>query len=207
MVLLLVLAVPVYAEYINVSPDDYAGSRSLATGGITAGGAWATGNPTLTWNIEIEDSGQYAGWVKYIYTWNVSAGGNLSHIIFEISNNEQTVAVDFSAGLVDYYSADNGNPGMPSGFRGIKFNSPGNTITFYSTHLPMWGDFYAKDGNAGGLGTNTAWNIGNGTDPSGEPFTNWIPVPDTKPVPIPGAIWLLGASLLGLVGIKRRVQR
>ena len=201
--LLLIFAIPGYAEYITVDESYYVGSRSLATGGITAGGAWATGNPTITWNISIEDSGQYAGWVKYSYTWNVTDGGNLSHIIFEISDNEDTVAADFSSGLVDYYDLNNSNPDMPTGFRGIKFDSPGTAITFYSKHLPMWGDFYAKDGKVGGT-WNTAWNNGIGTDPTGDPFTNWIPVPDTKTVPIPSAAWLLGAGLVGLVGIRRR---
>ena len=43
-------------------------------------------------------------------------------------------------------------------------------------------------------------------DPS-DSWANWIAAIDdiqTNPVPIPGAIWLLGSGLLGLIGIRRR---
>jgi len=215
---LLGFAVPSYADYIAVDPGDYSGTRSLSGGGIIAGGAWASDNPTLTWDIGLvtDPSSQHYGLVQYTYTWTASTGGALSHIILEVSADATAndfVFVSPWLGIPATYSSGNSNPNMPYSVYGIKFNREGlpetttYEITFYSTRLPMWGDFYAKDGQAGGAGWNTAWNTGFGTDPTGTNFTNWVAVPDTRVVPLPGALWLLGAGLLGLVGIRRRMTQ
>jgi len=30
---------------------------------------------------------------------------------------------------------------------------------------------------------------------------------DVSPVPIPGAVWLLGSGVVGLIGLKRRMRK
>jgi hypothetical protein len=45
--------------------------------------------------------------------------------------------------------------------------------------------------------------------PAHEPnyaFRVWVEVEETSPVPIPGAIYLLGSGLLGLVGIRKKMK-
>ena len=42
---------------------------------------------------------------------------------------------------------------------------------------------------------------------SGDPNAFFLDVPFTAPVPVPGAVWLLGSGLLGLAGIQRRKKQ
>jgi hypothetical protein len=78
---------------------------------------------------------------------------------------------------VNTYSINDGNsnPNMPAPIYGIKIGSSTTASTTFSFDIfraPTWGDFYAKDGNAGG-GTNSAWNSGLGqiADPAFDPNT------------------------------------
>ena len=68
------------------------------------------------------------------------------------------------------------------------------SIEILTSKVPMEGDFYAKDGNAGG-GTNFFW------------ADDVIPVPNTSEVTIPGAIFLLGSGLIGFVGMRNRFNK
>jgi len=62
-------------------------------------------------------------------------------------------------------------------------------------------DFTYSDGNP-------SYNTGDvgGTSGGALTYSSWL-VRETAPVPIPGAVWLLGSGLLGLIGIRGRGRR
>jgi hypothetical protein len=142
----------------------------------------------------------------------------LSHLIFQVSSNLGEDGIfnmspstfDFST---DWNATSNGNsnPGMPNSIYGFKVDGAAGVFTFsFDTYrLPMWGNFYAKDGvdKEGDTEINvTAWNKGleTGADPGQYPI-QYIAVPDTV-VPIPPTALLLGSGLLGLgvLGWRRK---
>ena len=97
---------------------------------------------------------------------------------------------------------------------GIKFDNTADYgdasaswgVSIFSTRMPTWGDFYAKDGVFSGTNV-VAWNTGftaTDTDPAYDQAWDGahISVPDTR-VPIPGAV-LLGLLGLGIAGVKMR---
>jgi hypothetical protein len=184
-----------------------------AGGGITATADWNSSSTTFEWKVEeVGTSNGFILW-KYDYTFTVPKK-NISHMIIEVSPDAGPS--DFSAGLFDDYSATsqgNSNPGMPSAMKGLKFQ-PGTvtlTASFTTTRAPVWGDFYAKDGQSSGEWV-TAWNTGFtnlDTDPLDAPangsINHHILRPDTQQiVPIPGTVLLLGSGLAGLVLARRK---
>ncbi len=58
-------------------------------------------------------------------------------------------------------------------------------------------NFYFFNGNR----TYDTGYLGGGMG-GGTQFSSWL-VRDAAPVPIPGAVWLLGSGLLGLIGVRR----
>jgi hypothetical protein len=134
-----------------------------------------------------------------------------------------------AAGDVGLTGSGSGNPGMPNvndpndnkdDIFGVRFSTPTDetkklntvVVTFTTPEVPVWGDFYAKDG--GGSGTNAVWayNAGFGTDPTKQTkdFTNWIPRPDGQqnggqaPEPATLIVWSLLIGSVGLAGLRRR---
>jgi hypothetical protein len=115
----------------------------------------------------------------YDYTLSIVAnGGEISHLIIEASDGFGTLEGDIFNASGPYTAIEIGvhnggempNLNMPDDMYGIKFDeTTGYTVhvQFDSYRGPVWGDFYAVDGNRGGT-LNEVWNVG---------FTS----PDTDP--------------------------
>ena len=92
------------------------------------------------------------------------------------------------------------------------------TMGFADSSGPVKIDFYAGDGSLvnsvsqaltsgyanysfSGFGNFLGFSISEDNDPAGLRFQNF----SYTPVPIPGAVWLLGSGLVGLMGLRRKI--
>ncbi len=204
--------------------------------GIEATGGWADWDPNgssgglrLDWNIS-QDTPESLWYYKYTFTDLDGTGPDpeISHWILQVSDvidsqNYEQYFFTFS-GPVEFghWTADlnplpasspgdnNGNPNLPGDIHGLKFELGPTPTTFWSSQYPVWGSFYAKDGNGGSQGVTTAWNPGlEGLDGGYDltDITNWIPTPDTGSVMIPeptATVLALMALVAGAVARRRR---
>jgi hypothetical protein len=203
--------------------DSLTGSRSSSTGGgVTGTLDWDDGGFAIDWDIS--ESG---GLWTYTYTVSVTDGPgqvkDVSHFLLEVTDDDQPFYIlDGSSvpneGPEVYSGTQSGNPLMPNPLYGVKFDfgSEDGTVvyTIVTDRSPVWGVFYAKDGQTGGADvvayadalafadymTNTTLGTGSFiVRPNGAGST-----PD--PVPLPAAAWLLlsGLATLGAAARTRR---
>jgi len=224
MAVLMTLAVAVSAS----AGVMYQGSLTSADGGLVGTGAWVNPGPTtLSWVVTQDD---VLGYFHYSYTMDVPVGA-VSHFIVEASPDFPEADLlnpqgPFGSIDIDTFLPGPGNEGMPDDIFGIKFDATSGTsitIEFDTYHRPMWGDFYSKDGQAGGQGLNAVWNFGFTNpdwdppylyDPDADPPVFPVPpsdgsymyhvlVPDTV-VPEPASMALVGIGLGALVLVRRK---
>lgn len=200
----------------------FTGTLSSSAGEIQGTGNWLYAGPTaLSWQISENIDGSWS----YLYDFS-HPRGETSHFILEVSptftlDQMWGAAGDFEQVELGTWTADGSNPGMPGSIFGLKFDEASgvNTqISFECWRAPVWGDFFSKDGTAGGHGINAAWNAGftaADTDPAdvaadGSLF-NHLLVPDTQtkvnithPAPEPTSVMLLGMGLVGAAFVLRR---
>jgi len=191
----------------------YTGSLSVADGGLTGTGDWADGPITLSWTVSQDES-------VWHYQYNlVVPSHDISHMIVEASSNFTiddvlNVFGDFQTLTVGDFSYANGNPGMPGSVHGIKFDETSTTnltVDFDSRRIPVWGDFYAKDGVSSSTQIfNVIWNTGFANVDPVVPAHNGseafhLLVPDTI-IPEPSTIMMLFTGLIisGLYLLRRK---
>ncbi len=237
------IAVPVDAAY-------FSGSRSTGAG-LTGANDWATG-VTLSWTITSAGS----DW-NYSYTLTRTGNKNISDLVIELTHYDESEITDTnktgdlssywtqvfaSNSSASIHSFVNGSPanygGTPGtgGLFGVEMDATAVTtsssgselqFSFSTTHEPVWGDMWARDGGGNGSSSNLNYVYNTGffadTGSSGadsmqdsvtaadSPFLNWIPrrngAPDEPPggglggVPEPTsvAVWSL---LLGIATIN-----
>lgn len=191
------------------------GSLSTATGGLLAGGNYATGGFVISWNISDNPNGTW----NYNYTFTRPNGSEVSgpavsHIILQLSqtftpsdllsfNNSNIESVEFGS-----FGPGPSNPGIPGSLSGLKFNTDDPfTISFVTTRAPMWGSFYVKGGSSsfafnedfGAIVANPNNYNAPAMDALGN-LLNMILVPNTVPAPTAAGVLALG----GLVATRRR---
>lgn len=219
---------------IWVDPGEtLSGTLTVAGGGITAFDGWNSAGTSFFYSVSRPADESLPLHYTYTFTLDPAIVGNrMSHLIIEASDADVGGLAAFTLAPPDYYGPTTSlvldtygptydkdgnpskpNPYMPGEMYGIKWNNPLPsedtwTLEFDSYRVPMWGDFYAVDGNKDGTGVYpTAYNTGFGVpydgpwDPANLPFK--ILVPDTSYVPVPGAV-ILGLLGLGAVGLKLR---
>lgn len=193
------------------------GSRDSGGNGITGLQDWAAGGFSIAWEItELAPS----TW-RYEYTVDVTQGEDkvkdVSHFILELTSDltAQDIFDGTSAPLEgpQMYGQSSGNPLMPNSFYGVKFDFGGSQVsyTIETNRAPVYGNMYAKDGKTKGNDV-VAWNdaLAFADYETNEILTieDFIVRPDgdglTTAVPVPGAVWLLGAGLTGLFGLRKR---
>jgi hypothetical protein len=199
----------------SVSSADFDGYLSTTGGGMYAqsAGTWGAsgGGFKVAWLVQ-----PAAGGYKYTYTMTDATDGalarSISHLIIELSANvagnelSQITSSSTIAGTSVATHSGPGNPNIPAPLYGVKIDNGSDSVTqtfsFVINRMPVWGNFYAKDGNHGGVPV-VAYNAGFTSGLTTGTMGNFIARPDSVPVivPLPPAAFA-GLVLLGVAGLK-----
>jgi hypothetical protein len=186
--------------------------------GVNATGSWSgTDNFQIAWRVSIVNNDPGAPdagtWAKYEYSLYLEHKA-LSHWILELSSDCTAACVQGLTASAPYQftgpttfsptDPGNSNPGLPASVYGVKFDVSDLTsfdVTFYSLRLPIWQNFYAKDGKDKGMVDVYAYNRGFGLT---DTLSYYIATPDTREIPEPGFYGLLSLGLAGIYYVSRR---
>ncbi|MGI5819118.1 MAG: hypothetical protein ACOX9R_13595 [Armatimonadota bacterium] len=202
-------------------------------GSLVYGGGWEPA--LLSWDVTQVNSNVY----RYEYTLEIAstAGGDISHMILELTDDD--FYRDFTYPSMDMFNLERwdgqswvpwapilnvdkhkatiggANPDMPTDMWGVKFDElTGMSITwrFDAYRLPVWGDFYSKDGGAPGAEKylyNAGFALADPADPPSDGSINdHILRPNGRTPELAPSI-LMGMSMLpfGIAYVRGRRRR
>lgn len=193
--------------------------------GLQATEGWDDGGFTIAWDIHSFMDGYNERW-KYIYTITTDTAQNdISNLILEVTNDGNPFNTYLGTdtkieGPKLWDVPSSGSPLMPNSIYGVKFDFGGESIsgvkyTMITDRAPVYGVFYAKDGNnpyvvawSNALSTSQYWNNESLTEidfivrPDGG---GWPP----HSVPEPATMLLLCSGLIGIAAVsgKKRFKR
>lgn len=208
---------------VTLPASSYASS---STGDVFSFGRWVNSSSgfKISWNIT-QSGANY----NYIYSISGKTGGSLSRgldtFILQLNpsitpTNISTVITNVSANVVSSLGPQTFTPGdsnssnypyLPGSIYGIlvDFGSVNTTtFSFTSSYAPVWGSFYADNGE---INSNRgyAYNASFGITPTVlSDLTNYIPTVGGPSVlaPEPSTMLIMGTGLALIIYLKRRKE-
>jgi PEP-CTERM motif len=188
------------------------GQRSVPNNGLVGCGVYSSGF-TLGWTVSYNATTHLYAY-DYSFSGFTGQGNGMSHVIFQLTpgcDQDPNCVLNASPVYGTYTSTSNGgsNPGLIGSIYGAKFDmngaTSGATLSFLSSHAPVWGDFYVKAGLGYAYNANAGLAQGD--------LMGYVVRPDgvnTPPVtatPEPASVALFGTGLLALAGVVVRRRR